>query len=195
MQRLLRVVVGLAIWLAAITLGWWCMAGRGERSIVQPHLAPQLWDYATVRPWVAELKFDGGCYAAYGDPVFVVDGPDSSRQIGEVSRVSRTKAGFAGEAIFYSTAPELRADAKLTIHQPPESIEWVLRTMLPEEKRRQICYFEPTVWAGVLMIPSGPGRVQNANLRGIHHTNRLMTYSARRFTELEMRSVWCTPRK
>ncbi|MBC8872493.1 MAG: hypothetical protein H8E44_23925 [Planctomycetes bacterium] len=138
MQRLLRVVVGLATWLAAVTLGWWCMAGRGDRSIVQPHLTPQLWDYATVPPRVAELKFDGGCYAAYGAPVFVVDGPDSSRQIGEVSRVSRSKAGCAGEAVFYSSAPELRADARLTIHQPPESIEWVLRTMLPEEKRRQI---------------------------------------------------------
>lgn len=114
------------------------MAGRGERSIVQPHLAPQLWRYATVQPQVAELTFDADCCARYGDPVFVIEGSKSVRQVGQVSKVVRTEAGLKGEAVFYSTAPRLRAAARLSFHQPPDSMEWVLRTMLPLEKRRQI---------------------------------------------------------
>lgn len=138
MPKRIRIIVGLVIWIAAIIVGWWCMVGRGERSIVQPHLAPQLWNYVTVRPQAAELNFDRDCNALCGDPVFVIDGPKSIRQVGQVSKVARTKAGLRGEAVFYSTAPPLRTDARLSFHQPPDSMEWVLRTMLPLEKRRQI---------------------------------------------------------
>jgi hypothetical protein len=138
MPKRIRIIIGLGIWIAAVIVGWWCMAGRGERSIVQPHLAPQLWMYVTARPQVAELKFDRDCYAKGGDPIFLVDGDKSIRRVGQVSKAVHSKDGLRGEAVFYSTAPRLRADARLSFHQPPDSMEWVLRTMLPEEKRRQI---------------------------------------------------------
>lgn len=138
MPKRIRIIVGLGIWIAAVIVGWWCLVGRGERSIVQPHLRPQLWKYVTVRPQVVELQFDAACFPLHGDPIFVIDGPEAIRQVGQVSKVVRTKAGLRGEAVFHSAAPRLRKDARLSFHQPPDSIEWVLRTMLPEEKRRQI---------------------------------------------------------
>ncbi len=138
MPKRIRIIVGLGVWIAAVIVGWWCLAGRGERSIVQPHLTPQLWEYFTVRAQVAKLKFDTDCDARYGDPIFVIDGPKTIRQVGQVSNMVRTKVGLRGEAVFHSAAPQLRTDARLSFHQPPDSIEWVLRTMLPEEKRRQI---------------------------------------------------------
>jgi len=138
MPRRIRIIVGLGTWIAAAIGCWWCLAGRGDRSIVQPHLAPQLWSYATARPQVVELEFDKDCYARYSDSIFMIDGAKSVREVGHISNVVATDAGLRGEAVFYSTAPQLGTDAKLSFHQPPDSIEWVLRTMLPEEKRRQI---------------------------------------------------------
>ena len=138
MPKRIQIIVGLGIWIAAAIACWWCMAGRGERSIVQPHMMPQLWKYVTVRPQVAELEFDRDCIAQPGDPIFMIKGANSVHQVGQVSNVVRTETGLTGYAVFHSTAPQLRADARLLFHQPPDSMEWVLRTMLPKEKRQQI---------------------------------------------------------
>ncbi len=138
MSKTLRVVIGLAIWIAAGGLCWWSMAGRGSQSIVQPHLRPQLWSYAAGRRRVAELQFERPLDVRLRDPVFVVAGPESIQQVGEVASISFSNSRLTGQVVLYSCAPTIDSGARLKYHQTPYSVEWVLRTVLPEEKRRQI---------------------------------------------------------
>jgi hypothetical protein len=138
MSKTLRITIGLVIWIAAGGLCWWCLVGRGSQSIVQPHLSPQLWDYAAGRRRVAKLDFEKPLDVRLRDPIFVVQGPESVRQVGEVAGISFSNGRLTGQAVFYSCAPTVGSGAKLTYHQTPYSIEWVLRTVLPVEKRQQI---------------------------------------------------------
>jgi hypothetical protein len=136
--RTIRIVVGVAIWALASGSAWWCLAGRGPDSVLQPAIAADLWRFATGSRRVARLDFDTRCDVRVGDPIFVADGPASVRQIGEVAGVSVEGRGAKATAVFYSSAPPVTRSSKLTYHQTPNSMEWVLRTMLPKEKRSQI---------------------------------------------------------
>ena len=42
------------------------------------------------------------------------------------------------EALLYSTAPRWADEAAVSYYTTPDSLDWVLQTMLPPEKRRQI---------------------------------------------------------
>jgi len=101
-------------------------------------LGPQLWDYATGRRRVAELESEELLDVRLRDPVFVVEGPESIRQVGEVASISYSNFQLTGQVVLYSCAPTVDSGARLTYHQTPYSMEWVLRTVLPAEKRRQI---------------------------------------------------------
>ena len=133
-----RAFLGLAIWSIGITVCWWAVVGRGPKSALQPQVLSELWRFATGPRRVVELEFDPSCRPQIGDPVFVIDGPQPARQVGELIGVSRCESGPRGQAVFYSSAPRIGADARLTYHEPPYSMEWVLRTMLTESKRRQL---------------------------------------------------------
>jgi hypothetical protein len=136
--RLVRIFLGAAIWLSLVGIGWWAISDRGPDGIVQRELVTSLWDYGTGARRVAELKFEASCRVAAGDPIFIVDGPDDVRQVGEISLVAADATVPSIEAIFYTSAPEIAPNARLTYHQTPGSMDWVLRTMLPEAKRKQI---------------------------------------------------------
>ena len=138
MSRIVRIVVGMAIWIAAVGAGWWALAGRGERSPIAPRLTRQLWDYAAGRRRVVGVRFSQRVDLRPGDPVFVIKGPEAIRQVGEVASVSATPSGLTGRIVLYSCAPPITGDAHLSYHQTPYSIGWVLRTMLSEKNRRQI---------------------------------------------------------
>ncbi len=138
LHKRIRVVCGAAIWLCGLGTAWWYFTGRGSEAIVQPELVASLTTYATGTRRLVELEFEAPCRVRAGDPIFVVDGPDSARQIGEIAAVSHGDSGNSIGALFYTSAPEISGDAELTYHATPNSMDWVLRTMLPEGKRRQV---------------------------------------------------------
>lgn len=145
MQRIrrMRVIMGLLIWCGALIAlaGWWTAAPHG---IDRQRLPAELWRYATGArsryAWRAEQPMPVGV----GDPIFLIEPDGAIRQVGEVTSLPErgTAEGPAGEAsgelLFYAAAPTLPRDARLTFHEAPRSMQWVLRTMLPPEKQRRI---------------------------------------------------------
>ena len=146
-MRTFRVLIGLLAWVSAGSGLWWCVDQRliAEGSI-RSHLAPELWNYVTGELRTAELRMEEPAEIAVGDPIFIVTGPNSIHQVGEIRSVTdlqrdmparRAWAGEA-EALFYPSAPPFGADAELTYYETSDSMTWVLQTMLPPEKRMQI---------------------------------------------------------
>jgi len=100
-----------------------------------------------------QIKFDSGQLVAVNDPIFVTDS-ESARPVGRVSRLgplgeNRTasaenpdelKIAYVQEATvtLFGGAPKLRSDAKFVLQSTPKSTEWVMKTMLHEEKRREL---------------------------------------------------------
>jgi hypothetical protein len=85
--------------------------------------------------------------------VFVID-QDAVRPVGRVSRLgprgenqthsserpADLKINFVQEATvtLFGGAPKLNDDATFTLESTPKSTEWVIKTMLPKEKRREL---------------------------------------------------------
>ncbi|MCH5376742.1 MAG: hypothetical protein JJ992_22480, partial [Planctomycetes bacterium] len=137
-MKLLRIFVGTAIWISLLVGGWWCLAGRGAQSLMPRPIADQLWRYSVGQRRTVPLQFEFDGPVETGDPIYVVDGPEAVRQVGEVARVDRGERGLEAEAMFYASAPSIGPGARLAFHETPASMAWVLETMLPEEKRRAV---------------------------------------------------------
>jgi hypothetical protein len=137
-MRRLRITVGVACWIAASGLLCWWLTGRGPQSALQPAVSAALCRYAIGHRREAELQFVEDCSAWIGDPIFVVEPGPAVRQVGEIVAVTATPTGMTGRGVFYSSAPPVDAAAKLTYYETPDSIQWVLQTMLSEAKRGQI---------------------------------------------------------
>jgi hypothetical protein len=83
---------------------------------------------------------------AIGDPIFFFDGDGEPVQVGEVTHVADTTGrgdrrfvmAASGEALLYPQAPPLADEAILEYYATPQSLDWVVQTMLPPEKRRLI---------------------------------------------------------
>ncbi len=136
-SKTLRILLGLAFWLCAVGAGGWYLTGRGPDSAVPPGWGDALWRYTRAPRRTGELQLEQRWELRPGDPIFARQG-DRLRQIGEVASVASQADPLRARAVFYGTAPPLATPAMLTYHRTPDSLDWVLRTMLPAEKRRQI---------------------------------------------------------
>jgi len=146
-MKAFRIILGIVIW-AALTAGLWkcfdqnLVAGGGIRD----RLAPDLWDHMTGEHRLVELKSEQAIDVRVGDPVFLVDGPNSVRQIGEIQTVyspednsvtERARANRAG-VMFYPSAASALDSGSLVYYSSDNSMSWVVQTMLPPEKRHEI---------------------------------------------------------
>lgn len=155
-MRTLRVIVGIGIWLGLAGGAWWLVGERFSASGVVDQSsesggvqglppAQQLWRYATAQRREAPFEMERPATLAVGDPIFVVDGQGDAVQVGEVLRVADAKGAgqrwttaAAGQALFYPQAPPLAPGARLEYYATPQSLDWVVQTMLPPAKRRLI---------------------------------------------------------
>lgn len=106
-------------------------------------LAETLWSYVAGPYPEARLEFDRPTLVAVGDPLFVRSPQGGFEQIGEIRSVDpagaeQRKATLHCQALFYPTAPPLSPDASIVHYRTPQSMAWVLETMLPPEKRSLI---------------------------------------------------------
>ena len=143
----LRIIFGLLAWLAVASgLYYWLGAVDSSQRAEGRRISADLLQYATTQQPVATLQLDEPAVVAAGDPIFVVNGPGDLQQIGEIRRVlmvdpKRTAgqpAVTGAEALFYPNAPSLSNKVELTYYATPNSMTWVIETMLPPEKRQQI---------------------------------------------------------
>jgi hypothetical protein len=149
-----RVYVGLLIWLGAAFGLWRLVDGRREADRVAPahatgsigRVLPALWAYATGTPQRIVLEMSGPARLAAGDPIVLGGSAGQVRQIGQIKRVlaaaGHTSLGEAhpqvAEALLYASAPAIDGEARLTYYEMPDSLAWVVNTLLPPEKKGQI---------------------------------------------------------
>lgn len=149
----LRIVLGVVIWLAGAAALWWRLAGQPEGEVAG-RLTPELYRFATGQRQNVDLRLEQPQPLAVGDPIFVIQGDGSVRQVGEVRTVARVSVGemdladrnategvpytLRAELLLYAGAPEVGNDSQVIYYETPGSMEWVLKTMLPPEKREQV---------------------------------------------------------
>ncbi|MCE2791911.1 MAG: hypothetical protein ACK493_13095 [Planctomycetota bacterium] len=138
---MLKAIAGLIFWLALVSgaAAWLSHGGEGDRERLG-----RLWKYASGSRQKVVLKLATPELIQVGDQIFLA-GRSGEPAIGRVTRVESPTsterqlvwADYA-EAEFYSSAPTLLSGAKLSLHQNPQSIGWVIETMLSPQVRSEI---------------------------------------------------------
>jgi hypothetical protein len=148
-MKYLRIALGILAWVAGTWALWACVRDRLlARRTAPQRVAGDLWEFASGSREPAHLVLETPQTVAVGDPIFVVDGPDSIRQVGEIralidpatGRPARRGDVLAAEALFYPDAPRLAPSAELTYYSTTDSMTWVVQTLLPRAKRQQIAH-------------------------------------------------------
>jgi hypothetical protein len=131
-----RIVVGLAFWCGIAGVVWAVLARPNDTATAaarQP--LADLWDYYTT-DHVLELHLPAGAELAVGDPVFVADGQGLLQQVGIVRHVAADAR--AAEATLFHSPPPVGEPVQAYYLSNPDTIEWVVRTLLPPARRKQI---------------------------------------------------------
>src|SRR5258708_7029417 len=145
-MRYVRITLGAVVWLAASWLLW--------KGVVEPRTIAEggknapvhdLLDFAVGKTSTAPLETPEAIDVEVGDPIFLLEG-NRVRRIGEIRTVRDPQTGEltrradakTAEAVFYASAPTLTSDAHLAYYDSGRTMDWVLDTMLPAEKRAQV---------------------------------------------------------
>ena len=142
-----RILVGVLGWVLAGFGLWRCVDSRlAAEGGATSRLLPALWQYAVGTPSHALLKMSEPLHLAVGDPILIADPVVGVRQVGEVRSLSDPRTGAPAraatvaqaEALFYADAPAIDAGGRVTYYAMPESLSWVVHTLLPPERRRRV---------------------------------------------------------
>jgi len=134
MRRRLRILVGLLAWGGGLGCACWMIAVHVDSDLGRK-VAPQLLQYATSGRTSVPLHVAEKLDIRGGDPIFQVTPDGGLVQIGEIQRTSDNQAHTA---ILYARAPTLSADDQLAWYSNPNSMAWVVSTLLPDEKRKRV---------------------------------------------------------
>jgi hypothetical protein len=131
-------VIGLVFWCGLLAVLWGAMAGPGGTT---PPAGRQyftdLWGYYTSARRL-ELRLPQDCDLAVGDAVFAADANGALQQVGLVVRVPGAADSGVAQAVLFPSAPKLSSPIKAFYLSAPDSIEWVVQTLLPAERRKQV---------------------------------------------------------
>jgi hypothetical protein len=137
----LKAIAGVGFWIALlIALFAWTNRGAGGNQ----ERFRSLWNFVAGSRQKVVLKLSQLELMQVGDQIFL-PGTSGSPAIGRITRVESptsqnmdlTYADYA-EAEFYGSAPSLVDGAYLTLHQGPNSMAWVVETMLSPNIRSEI---------------------------------------------------------
>ena len=145
-----KTIVGILIWCSIVALG---AIGLRRANYDSPAAMTQITRFLTSSTRDVQIGFAQRQLLAVNDPVFVNE-QDAARPIGRVSRIgprdemqtisdedpTQFKINFVNEATvtLFAGAPDLNDDATFTLQSTPKSTEWVVKTMLTKEKRREL---------------------------------------------------------
>lgn len=108
-------------------------------------VAGELWEFATAERRTVQLQLDGAWPLAVGDPIYRIDGSENVEHVGEIRQVEwrnapeeRSATGPVATALLYPGAPKVDKQSHLTYYSTPQSLTWVIETMLPAENRARI---------------------------------------------------------
>jgi hypothetical protein len=136
-----RAIIGTLIWIGLIAIGIMFARQSFSRAPEATNLIAQ---YVGNQRRTVELNFPYAQLVSVGDAVYLGSGEQVSA-IGVVSRVKDEQCNEEGLAwadrafvTLYGSAPQLNESAFVEYHAAPDSSAWVLQTMLPPEKRREL---------------------------------------------------------
>lgn len=131
-----RVIIGALIWIGAIGLGVFAMRQSFEDS---PESLRQLVSFVTYQRKTIQLECDRSLYLRVGDPVFLA-GSDQTAPIGQVASVHSEDGIYSAETTItlFGSSPVVTNEDYVEFHFAPDSVEWMIQTMLPEQKRDEI---------------------------------------------------------
>lgn len=143
MQKRLRIIVGVAMWLALILGPWLVVRQFGVESTTRQTVT-SLWHYLAGQRRTVPLRFDEPTLLALADPVFVVEN-NSLRQVGEVhlllgdGRASPERIEWvtSAEVLLYPSAPVTPEPIRITYRTTPQTLAWAFeRLVTPERQAR-----------------------------------------------------------
>jgi len=151
--KLRHIILGTAGWLGAIVSGY--LATRTELKNQSSSLSELTTD---VRQWVVGARKSAVAesavplYIALNDPIFIATADEHFIQTGYVSSVdgSRDRDPIAVkrvQIVVYDKAVEtFPDDYRLEYYTTPMNLDWVVRMMIPEGRRREIVELIRTEW-------------------------------------------------
>jgi len=130
----MRMAVGLAFWCGLGVLLWSVLGLPGASAPDKSSLLNDLWSYYATTQRL-ELRLPSPTPLRPGDPILAADESGALQQVGIVLRVDDD--GRSAQAALFPSAP---ASQKVQAYyvSAPDSVEWVVRTLLPPERRKQI---------------------------------------------------------
>lgn len=137
----LKAIAGVGFWIALVAaIFFWTNQGSGGNQA----RFRSLWNFLTGSRQKVVLKLNQLELIQVGDQIFL-EGPSATPAIGRITRVEsptslNKELAYAdyAEAEFYGSAPNLIDGAYLTLHQGPDSMAWVVETMLSPQIRSEI---------------------------------------------------------
>jgi hypothetical protein len=144
-----KTVVGSLIWIAAIA----ALAMLIRNQITEDSLTDRLSGYFGKQQRTVEFFSPENQMLGFGDPVFSID-ENGVNRVGNIShidfgkgyedfRIGDTKVAMA---TLYGNAPALSAGDYLKVYETDQSMEWVIRTMLPPDMRERIGDLITNAW-------------------------------------------------
>ena len=137
----MRIIAGAIIWCCVGICTW---IGVHRYLTSEPRAASELAHYFLTSPRQLEFEFESPMPVQVGDPVMMFDG-DAARMVGVIRHVesvdSTTENLITANGAFaelFGSAPENLSGATVTYHSTPDSMGWVVQTMLPPEMREKI---------------------------------------------------------
>ena len=137
----MRKLIGAIVWLLIVCSAvFFCY-----RIANQPDSSSyQLFEYWTASPRQIELEFETPLPIRVGDPIVQFFG-DKARMVGVVRHVEKADSRKANLVVadrayaeLFGSGPADLGGMQVAYHSTPESIEWVLQTMLPPATRERI---------------------------------------------------------
>jgi hypothetical protein len=144
--------LGIGFWgLAAVGIWLWATSSStGE----QQRVTSELRRYWTSQRRVVTVRLTNARRLAIGDPIVTLD-ETGFQQVGEIDALLRDgtplpdREAVVREAavIFYSATPPIGPDSQLTLFETPDTLAWVVQTLLPKERTQEVTvvmrrYFE-----------------------------------------------------
>jgi hypothetical protein len=143
-MRYFRAIFGAVVWIAAVCLVWTnlssIISGPSYRTIRE---LKRFWadQCATAR-----LELPIAVDVEVGDPVFVRDGSGGLRQVGEVLSILQGTAiapirraqASAVQIFFFPDAPVVGSEAEFTYFASPDSLAWIVESLLTPERKELI---------------------------------------------------------
>lgn len=142
----LRILAGAAIWGLLAIVVWQVGWGREPNRLRTAHWSEQMLDFTAGARSEFNLRLPVERELAIGDPIFVQMADGSLRQVGRISALFQSSQPIPARqalvrearAELYPAAGSVSEAAELTYVATPDSLAWIVQTLLPPEKRTQI---------------------------------------------------------